>query len=114
VATARVILQAHVDDLLLESIPIDAQWPLTAATYSVSRPTLANGDNSFTVPVGARLAILIPPATVTFAKRWKGAGGDTGTLMDQYLTLVMPVVGGQTFIVNSSGLETAAHMLIFI
>lgn len=113
-ATARAVFQAHVDDLLLESIPIDASWPLTNAAYSVQRPTLANGDNTFTVPTAARLLILLPPATVAFTKKWKGAGGDTGVSFDQFLPMVFPVVQGTTIIINSAGLETAAHTLIFL
>jgi len=116
-ATARLILQGHVDDFLPESIPLPVTWALTSAVYIVQQNTIGNGDNTYTVPSSptpARLLIMIPPATVTYTKKWKGAGGDTGVSFDQYLAMIKPVVAGSTFIINSGGAETSPHTFIYL
>jgi hypothetical protein len=112
-ATARAIFQCHIDGLLPESQLIDAQWTITNAIGAISRVTLANGDNTITVPAGTTLIIMIPPVTSNFSKVQKGAGGDTGTGIQRTFPEVFPYASGN-FIVNSAGLETLPTTFIFL
>jgi hypothetical protein len=103
-----------VDGVLAESQPITAQWSIPSlVVYGQDAVTLANGDNTISVPTGTRLIIIIPPATVQFQKILKGAGGDTGTSIDRFLAVVHPYTSS-TLIVNSAGLETVPHRFIFL
>lgn len=100
-ATARAILQAHVDDLFSESVPLDWQWSLANGVLDTRLVNLAQGDNTITIATNTVLLIIDPPTTNTAALKMKLSGGETGvTLLP---TRTNPHgYGGGTVIVNAS------------
>jgi hypothetical protein len=76
-ASGRAILQAHVDGLLPESIPIDVQWTLASGVLGIVQTALASGDNTLTVPAGTDLIVLIPPTISSATLVWSKTGGAT-------------------------------------
>src|SRR5215475_585895 len=101
--SGRAIFQAHIDDLLPESVPIDLQWTLTGAVLQIQYPiTLANGDNTLSIPTGTTMIVLKPPATNSNALKNKGAGGDTGWTLQPNQPNVFTYFGGN-IVINSAG-----------
>jgi hypothetical protein len=68
---------------------------------------LASGDNTITVPTGARGVLIVPGATSTVVKKIKGVGGDTGvTIAPAYATYIALPTGAANFILNAASIET--------
>jgi len=98
-AAARAIFQAHVDSVLPESVPIDLQWTLTGNVISIIFPfTLSAGDNTLAPPTGTTMICLVPPTTNTFALKSKGAGGDTGWVLQAAQPTVFTYTSGTAMI----------------
>lgn len=118
-ASATVLVRATVaDDDGVEADRIERRTPI-ADVVGVSGKretiTLANGDNTLTVPTGARALILLP-ADDSRTIKLKGNAGDTGVTLfttggtrtdDDVVPAVIPI--GSTpssVILNSSGALT--------
>lgn len=99
-ATARAIFQAHVDDLLAETLPVALQWSMTSAVGQIQSLTIGT-NTTITVPSGTTLIILIPPTTNTNALTLKGASGDTGVLLSLTKPTVIAYASG-TVILNAA------------
>jgi len=111
-ATARAIFQAHVDGLYPESIPVDYQWSMLAAVGQLQTISLANGDNTLTIPAVTTLIGIKPPVTNANTLKLKGAGGDTGFTLQPNLPFLLTYFGGNV-IINSAG-STAGVQLLFL
>ena len=85
-ATARALLQAHIDGLTSValtpvSIPITTAWWLEDAAGDIDILNLASGSTTLTMPPKATMLILIPPPTNVTSIVLKGAAGDTGVAL---------------------------------
>src|SRR5215475_613989 len=103
-ASGRAILQAHIDGVLPESIPLDFQWTLLGV-LEILPTSLGSGDNTVTVAAGTKLIILIPPTTSSATLKVKGAGGDTGITMRPAEPSPIPWSAGSVIINASSSVN---------
>lgn len=89
----------------------------TATLDRIDALTLANGDNTFTVPTapsGVVGCVIEPPSTNTNALKLKGAGADTGIEISKTGPTILnfnPASPPVSFIVNSTGAMTAGTVL---
>lgn len=77
---------------------------------------LANGDNTVTVPVTAKGAIVIFDPNSVSIKKIKGVGGDTGVILRRngFNYISFDDTPPASFIINSSALDTFYTEIIFI
>lgn len=109
-ATMRAILQAHVDGLYPESIPLDLQWSNAASPGQLQTVTLTSGDNTLTVPAGTMLIVVKPPTTNATAIKVKGVVGDTGVLLQVNAPTVIGWASGAV-ILNAAANITGVQLL---
>lgn len=94
-------------------------WGITNTSGGgiVERKALASGDNSFTIPSGTKVVIVLPPSGNTVAIKEKGDAADVGRpiLADGDLPLIRPVTAGDTtFILNAAGAISALTTIIYL
>lgn len=101
--SARAILQAHVDGVLPESIPIDVQWTL-GGVISIVPTALSSGDNTITglIPAGTDLIVMIPPTTNAATLVWSKTGGSTNGIIQPPNEPNIVAYGSGAVIVNAS------------
>lgn len=99
-ASGRAILQAHIDGLFPESVPVEFQWTLLGV-LEILPTSLSSGDNTLSVPSGTKLIVLTPPTTNAATLKLKGAGGDTGVTIRPAESNPFPWSAG-TVIINAS------------
>jgi hypothetical protein len=68
---------------------------------------LAAGNNTVNVPAGFTVngALVLPPASSTNTKIYKGVAGDTG-FTGTFQPVMVPVAAAGSFVINSVGGET--------
>ena len=81
------------------------------APASVNYLSLANGDNSITIPALAIGCIILFNSASTTVKKIKGAGADTGIALSKTSWLVLSFTAGAmgSFIINSSAADTGLY-----
>jgi len=111
--SGRAIFQAHVDGVLPESIPIDEQWTLTGAVLEIrSSVTLANGDNTITIPNGTKVIDFTPPTTNANALKLKQTGTDSGFVLQPNMPNILTwSMGG--LVINAGG-STPGCRFVFL
>lgn len=87
-------------------------WTITDGKEEV-RVDLAAGDNSFTVPTGTSLVVVVPPTTNVIPLKLKGAAGDTGVIISSTRPTVVAYDSGP-FIVNANGGAVTGATIYFI
>lgn len=110
-ASARAIFQAHVDDLLLESVLVELQWSFVTARGDVTTINLAGGDNTISTPAGTQLVAIKPPTTNSQALKAKGAGADTGWTLQPNIPAIFTWSAG-TLIINAAGPVTGVLVAV--
>jgi hypothetical protein len=111
-ASARAIFQAHVDDLDAESLGTTLQWALTSGVYERRFVTLASGDNTLTVPTGAKILVVLPPTTNGSAiKVHSSSAASAWTLLPSQPSVL--TLGAAPYIVNA-GASISGVQLIFL
>lgn len=110
-ATGTVSVVGTVEDLPTGTKSITP--PAISAPAAIAAEVqleLASGDNTIDVPAGATVAIVAFDQDSTTIKTLKGAGGDTGLILGTIETLMLPVVGETSFIINSSAADDDGEM----
>ena len=81
--------------------------------YSIERITLVSGDNSILIPTGVTYAIIVFDPTSTVTKILKGDAADTGVTLIKTAQAVLPVIAGDTIIINASADDLNKYTEIF-
>jgi hypothetical protein len=95
---------------------IDSEWKPTAMANPVGaaggpvRTTLASGDNSLSVPTGARGFVLAPPAVSNAILRLKHYSGETGFALRPGEPSAIPIPSGTTSVMVNASAVTVAYV----
>lgn len=96
------------------NIEIDTPQATGTPVYSAQLFTLQSGNNSFTVPTGAKFLIIIPDGGNLNTYKLKGNNADTGVdVMGDYKPMLLNVKSAGTIIITSSGTDTLPTKFIW-
>lgn len=86
---------------------------VTPALGVVSSYILASGDNTVTVPTGAKKILILPPVGNTVVILLKKTGADTGLPLDLVDWSFLSVGTMTTFVLNAASLMSSAVTIYF-
>lgn len=92
---------------------INIQYVLPAAIEAAYEIQLAMGDNVFTIPSGATVAIIQPPPGNVIAITIKSAGDPTGLALHPLLPLIYPLGAQAAFTLTTPSVPTGPHQVTF-
>ncbi len=116
--TASVSIKGYVRNYGYGRAEIDTAALTNASSVpSLLEVTLANGNNTITVPSGAKACIITMDPASTRTKILKGANGDTGiqiSVSGKGGSMMIPLYLVSSFVINSSGADTTITRFQFI
>jgi len=109
---SSIEITGYINNLAAGRLNLDTIAVENSASISSSTElACASGDNTITIPTGARGVIITFPTLATTTKRLKGVAGDTGIQVDTTTRggsfyLLFGASPGASFVINSSALDT--------
>lgn len=103
-ASVRARFTAHADGVASNTltVPLSLGWTLSTGVFEVDTSSLSSGDNTYTVPTGATMLVIIPATNNTTALKIKGNAGDTGVTISPSKPTILGLNTG-TVILNAGG-----------
>ncbi len=91
------------------SIPVTVSTPVDASTVL----NLSSGANTITPPVGATVAVIIPPAANAVTMTLKGITGDTGVPLSLTNPSLISLASAAAFVITTGGTINGVEVLYF-
>lgn len=116
--TGTATFNCTLSGLASGSKTVSESWSITDGSELTTLVNLASGDNTIAVPASPSpvptLIVIVPPTTNTFALKLKGAGGDTGVIINTTKPTVLSWSTGASFILNANGGVVNNTVICFI
>lgn len=109
VSSTRSITTGMSEDITFSRI--DSAASNTTAPGQVEKKDLSSGNNTITVPSGAKGLTLKPPSGNTQALILKGVNGDTGVAIHKTDPTSLGLETGATVVINAAGSVTGVVLV---